>query len=107
MTEPKAIVIKKNNETQTSQEIKKQEQNAQQKLSVAEMIAKAKQKASETKNSFNENRAIGLLPIGTRVFHASFGIGKILEIKDNSYIIDFTRAGKKTLDSTTSGLKTF
>ena len=85
---------------------KPQGDSPQQKLSIAEMIAKAKQKAGETKDCF-ENRTEGLLPVGTRVFHAQFGIGKIAEIKENNYIVDFTRSGQKTLDSTTSGLKMF
>ena len=73
---------------------------------LAEMIAKAKQKAGETKTSF-ENRNEGLLPIGTRVFHTQFGVGKITNIEDKNYVVDFTKVGQKTLDSTTSGLKTF
>lgn len=84
----------------------KPQEDTQQKLSIAEMIAKAKQKASETKDCF-ENRTEGLLPVGTRVFHVQFGVGKIIEIEKNNYIIEFTKFGRKTLDSTTSGLKTF
>ena len=90
-----AHVVKKNKPEET-----------QQKLSIAEMIAKAKQKAGETKTTF-ENRNEGFLPIGTRVFHTQFGVGKILKIEDKNYIVEFTKAGQKTLDSTTSGLKTF
>ena len=83
-----------------------QQESQQQKLSIAEMIAKAKQKAGETKTTF-ENRNEGLLPVGTRVFHTQFGVGKIVNIEDKNYVVDFTKAGQKTLDSTTSGLKTF
>ena len=70
------------------------------------MIAKAKQKASETKDAF-ENRSQGLLPVGTRVFHSQFGVGKITNIEDKSYVVEFTKNGTKTLDSTTAGLKMF
>ena len=92
--------------------IKKQDKQDEPKQSVniADMIAKAKQKASETRDCFKD-RNIGLFPIGTRVFHVQFGVGKIKEIlKDNnnsSYIVEFTKAGEKTLDTTTSGLKMF
>ena len=61
---------------------------------------------SETKDAF-ENRSEGLLPVGTRVFHSQFGVGKIINAENKSYIVEFTKAGQKTLDSTTSGLKTF
>ena len=92
--------------------IKKQDKQDEPKQSVniADMIAKAKQKASETRDCFKD-RNIGLFPIGTRVFHVQFGVGKIKEIlKDNnnsSYVVEFTKAGEKTLDTTTSGLKMF
>ena len=73
------------------------------------MIAKAKEKAS-IKPTIS-SRSEGLLPIGTRVFHTNFGVGKIINInKDNgqaSYVVDFTKAGQKVLDTLTSGLKTF
>ena len=92
--------------------VKKQDKQEEPKQSVniADMIAKAKQKASETRDCFKD-RNIGLFPIGTRVFHVQFGVGKIKEIlKDNnnsSYVVEFTKAGEKTLDTTTSGLKMF
>ena len=78
-------------------------------LSISEMIAKAKEKAS-IKPTIS-SRSEGLLPVGTRVFHTNFGVGKIINInKDNgqaSYVVDFTKAGQKVLDTLTSGLKTF
>ena len=92
--------------------IKKQDKQdeSKQSVNIADMIAKAKQKASETCDCFKD-RNIGLFPIGTRVFHVQFGVGKIKEIlKDNnnsSYVVEFTKAGEKTLDTTTSGLKMF
>ena len=70
------------------------------------MIEKAKQKA-KTPPPVTSNRQIGLLPVGARVFHSSFGIGIIKEISASNYVVDFTKAGKKTLDTMTSGLKTF
>ena len=78
--------------------------------SIKDMIQKAKDRALEIQNK-STSRMLGLLPIGTRVFHASFGIGKIIDItKENntsSYVVDFTKAGKKTLDSISANLKTF
>ena len=107
--------IKKiNYKTVNAQVVKKnkpeQPQNAQTTLNIKDMIAKAKQQAQNTPPSI-PNREEGLLPVGTRVFHTNFGVGKILEIsKENnqaSYIVEFSKYGKKTLDSLTSGLKTF
>ena len=70
------------------------------------MIAKAKQEASKVKQ-----RQEGVYSVGTRVFHETFGVGKILEVVNNSssssYVVEFTKAGVKTLDSLTSNLKTF
>ena len=92
--------------------VKKQDKQDEPKQSVniADMIAKAKQKASETRDCFKD-RNIGLFPIGTRVFHVQFGVGKIKEIlkdsNNSSYVVEFTKAGEKTLDTTTSGLKMF
>lgn len=84
-------------------------QNQKSNLSIKDMIAQAKQKAQSTSNTLN--RQEGLLGIGTRVFHTNFGVGKIESIlKENnqsSYVVEFTKYGKKTLDSTSSGLKTF
>ena len=89
---------------------KKQEEKSepQQKISIQEMIKKAKEQAAK-KDVFQ--RIEKLFPVGTRVFHTSFGVGKITDvIKENnisSYIVEFTKSGKKTLDANTSGLKTF
>ena len=90
--------------------VKKQKEDVEKpKVNIKDMIAKAKENASKVNTSF-ENR-IGILPIGTRVFHSSFGVGKIKDIlKENnssSYVVEFSKAGEKTLDITTSGLKTF
>ena len=85
------------------------EQSETKKLNISEMIAKAKERA--VSKAPLSHRADGILPIGTRVFHAHFGVGKIINInkddKQASYVVDFTKAGEKTLDVTTSGLKTF
>ena len=99
-----------NYKTVNAHVVKKQKEDVEKpKVNIKDMIAKAKEKASNVNTSF-ENR-IGLLPIGTRVFHSNFGVGKIKEIlKENnssSYVVDFSKAGEKTLDTTTSGLKTF
>ena len=83
-----------------------QQESPQQKLSIAEMIAKAKQKAQSPTN-VQSNRTEGFLPIGTRVFHTQFGVGKIIGIENNEYNVEFTKFGTKKMDSTTSGLKTF
>ena len=70
------------------------------------MIAKAKEKA-KTPQTIMPERKIGLLPVGARVFHSTFGIGIIKEISSSNYVVDFTKAGQKTLDTLSSGLKTF
>ncbi len=77
-------------------------------LSVSEMIALAKQKAKQ--KIISTARQEGLYPIGTKVFHKSFGIGNIIEIQkehnQTNYIIDFLKHGKKTLDTASSSLET-
>ncbi len=99
-----------NYKTVNAHVVKKQKEETEKpKINIKDMIAKAKENARNVNTSF-ENR-IGLLPVGTRVFHTNFGVGKIKEIiKENntsSYVVDFSKAGEKTLDVTTSGLKTF
>ena len=78
------------------------------KIDVKDLISKAKQNAAPQEL---KNRIEGLFPVGTRVFHSYFGVGKIKEIiKDSntsSYVVEFSKAGEKTLDTATSGLKTF
>lgn len=75
-------------------------------VNIKDMILKAKQKAV-SQNTQNQ-RTQGLLPVGTRVFHSTFGVGKIKEIKDSSsYVVEFSKVGEKVLDKLTSGLKTF
>ncbi len=85
----------------------KSEENKQN-LNIHEMIQKAKEQAGK-KDVFQ--RIERLFPVGTRVFHTNFGIGKITDvIKENnvsSYVVEFTKSGIKTLDANTSGLKTF
>ncbi len=86
----------------------KKNQEEKPKLSIQEMIQKAKNQASKTSTSAV---GTGLFPVGTRVFHSAFGVGRVKEIIENnnekSYVIEFGKHGEKTLDSTTSGLKTF
>ncbi len=99
-----------NYKTVNAHVVKKQKEETQKpKINIKDMIAKAKEKAKNVNTSFEDR--IGLLPVGTRVFHSNFGVGKIKEIlKENnssSYIVEFSKAGEKTLDATTSGLKTF
>lgn len=93
---PATIVVKK----------AKLEQENTSGLSVADMIAKAKQKAKSPVD-LGQNRTQGLFPVGTRVFHVQFGVGKVVEVENQSYVVEFTKFGRKTLDSMTSGLKTF
>jgi len=101
-----------NYKTVNAQVVKKaqSEPTKQEKLNISEMIAKAKQQA-QSSTAPKSNRHEGLLPIGTRVFHITFGVGKIKEVikneNESSYVVDFTKCGEKTLDSNTSGLKTF
>ena len=83
-------------------------ENSEKNINISEMIAKAKQKAANVSPS---SRLEGVLPVGTRVFHTHFGVGKIVNInkddKQQSYVVDFTKAGEKILDVASSGLKTF
>ena len=83
-------------------------ENSEKNINISEMIAKAKQKAANISSSA---RLEGVLPVGTRVFHTHFGVGKIVNInkddKQQSYVVDFTKAGEKILDVASSGLKTF
>ena len=97
-----------NYKTINAKVVKKSEpkKEQQQKLNIQSMILKAKQKA-QTPTLSQSNRQLGLLPVGTRVFHSSFGVGTIKEATTTSYVVDFTKSGEKTLDTTTSGLKTF
>ena len=75
-------------------------------VNIKDMILKAKQKA--VSQNTQTQRTQGLLPVGTRVFHSTFGVGKIKEIKDSSsYVVEFSKVGEKVLDKLTSGLKTF
>ena len=98
---PKAAFVVRKNENKVEQKPN---------VNIQDMIAKAKMKA-QTNQAPQTSRIEGLLPVGTRVFHVNFGVGTITNvIKENntsSYIINFTKAGEKTLDATTSGLKTF
>ena len=97
----------KKNKLETISPTKPEKEQPQQ-LSIKDMIAKAKEKAAQ---GSKQTRAEGLLPIGTRVFHTHFGVGKITNVikdeNESSYVVDFTKSGEKTLDSNTSGLKTF
>ena len=74
--------------------------------SISDMIALAKKKAMNTM-PISKNRLEGLFPVGTRVFHGQFGVGKITAVEKETYTVDFMKAGMKTLDVTTSGLKSF
>ena len=98
-----AFVVKKNQPK--TEEI--QPSDSQQKLDIKSMIAKAKGQAIQTKSLINESRQERMFPVGTRVFHSSYGVGKIVNIEDSSYTVDFSKHGTKTLDSKTSGLKMF
>ncbi len=95
-----------NYKTVNAKVVKKTEAKESPKLDIQSMIQKAKQKA-QTPSSIQSTRQLGLLPVGTRVFHSSFGVGTIKEATNTSYVVNFTKSGEKTLDTTTSGLKTF
>ncbi len=82
-------------------------QSPQKKLSsVSDMIALVKQKAANPPQEI-KGRIEGLYPVGTRVFHGQFGVGKITAVEKEYYTVDFMKAGVKTLDTITSGLKSF
>ena len=88
-----AKVIKKNTPPQSQRDIK-------------DIIALAKQKAANPVSDIS-GRLEGLYPVGTRVFHGQFGVGKITAVEKEFYTVDFMKAGVKTLDTTMSGLKSF
>ena len=97
-----AFVVKKNQpKTEDSAP------SPQQKLDIKSMIAKAKGQAIQTKSLINETRQERMFPVGTRVFHSSYGVGKVVNIEQNAYTVEFSKHGTKTLDSKTSGLKMF
>lgn len=97
-----AFVVKKN-----QPKTEEAAPSPQQKLDIKSMIAKAKGQAIQTKSLINETRQERMFPVGTRVFHSSYGVGKVVNIEQNAYTVEFSKHGTKTLDSKTSGLKMF
>lgn len=112
-------VAKTNNLASSLEKIKKssvektpkiivQPKKQEQKVSISDMIQKAKMQAQK---KVETNRIVGAMAVGTRVFHSNFGVGKIKDVlnenNSKSYVVEFTRVGEKTLDALTSGLKTF
>lgn len=104
-TENKNFVVKKE---KSPEEIKKREEEKEQKMSdiIARCKAMAKSpNASSIKPSFNTFK------VGTRVFHPHFGIGNILEVQNEGiaaqYKIDFGKNGVKQVDGTMGNLKAF
>ena len=87
-------------------DIKKPESETQ-KINVSDLINKCKQKASNTNTTLNKKG----FPVGSRVFHSTFGIGFIKDSKEENgdiiYTVDFTKSGTKTLENKTSNLKAF
>ena len=73
--------------------------------SVSDVIAMVKQKVSSKANTIG--RIEGMFPVGTRVFHGQFGVGKVTAVEKDFYTVDFMKAGTKKLDVTMAGLKSF
>ena len=94
-------------EQKTIQKPSVQKQAPQPKVDVSALINKCKQKAV---NSGEALKKAGF-PIGSRVFHSTYGIGFIKETKnvgdEISYKVDFLKHGIKEMDSKTSNLKAF
>ena len=95
---------KKINYKQINAKVVKKNEPQKTQNSIMDAIKLAKQKASM---KVATNRIEGIFPVGTRVFHGQFGVGKILEAQKETYKVDFMKAGIKTLDASTSGLKSF
>ena len=105
LTEP--VELKEEIKTpEIKKDIKKPESETQ-KINVSDLINKCKQKASNTNASLNKKG----FPVGSRVFHSTFGIGFIKDSKEENgdiiYTVDFTKSGTKTLENKTSNLKAF
>lgn len=105
LTEP--VELKEEIKTsEIKKDIKKPESETQ-KINVSDLINKCKQKASNTNASLNKKG----FPVGSRVFHSTFGIGFIKNSKEENgdiiYTVDFTKSGTKTLENKTSNLKAF
>ena len=94
-------------EQKTIQKPMAPKQEPQPKVDVSALINKCKQKAV---NSGEALKKAGF-PIGSRVFHSTYGIGFIKETKnvgdEISYKVDFLKHGIKEMDSKTSNLKAF
>ncbi len=112
-TEAKNFVVKKQkNEDFKKNTPEKNNESAPKKseVNIADIIAKCKEQA---KSPPKTPMASGFktLPEGTRVFHQQFGVGHILKTEatsgETNYVVEFTKAGIKTLDATSGHLKTF
>lgn len=73
--------------------------------SIRDLIAKCKASAKSPQTS--TSAPTGMYGIGTRVFHQQFGVGHIKEADKDSYVVEFSKSGTKTLDAFSSNLKTF
>lgn len=115
-TEAKNFVVKKqkneNFANSSSENLNKStpELAKNENVNIRDIIAKCKEQAKAPANnqplsSFRTFRE------GTRVFHQQFGVGHILETRtegaETSYVVEFTKAGVKTLDAQSGCLKTF
>ena len=112
-TEAKNFVVKKQkNEDFKQKAPEKNNESVSKKpeVNIADIIAKCKEQA-KTPPKTPMASGFKTLPTGTRVFHQQFGVGHILKTEatagETNYVVEFTKAGIKTLDATSGNLKTF
>ena len=78
---------------------------------IKRMLEEKKAKEAALAASQNDNSSDNTFNKGDRVFHSKFGIGHIEEVKvtgsNKSYIIDFGKQGRKSVDALYYGLKKF
>ena len=115
-TEAKNFVVKKhkneNFEKPKTENLHAQVQKSAPKndVSIQDIIAKCKEQAKTPPKS-PVIQGFRTMPEGTRVFHQQFGVGHIrqtlVDKGETSYIVEFTKAGTKTLDANSGSLKMF
>lgn len=114
-TEAKNFVVKKhkneNFEKPKMENLHAQAQkSAKVDINIQDIIARCKEQAKTPPKS-PATQGFRMIPEGTRVFHQQFGVGHIrqtlVDKGETSYVVEFTKAGTKTLDANSGSLKMF
>ncbi len=82
---------------------KKQASQPKKEADIKDIIEKCK-KSAQAKNITPNYK---IYPAGTRVFHSYFGVGHIKAVEGDTYSVQFTKHGVKSIDTSTSALKIF